>query len=137
MPHGQAVTAAVELWLLLWGYWPLLQIDRQELAKLCIHKIPAATSAGAVRAAVAAAVQKAGQSNDAVAAVEAAGLEEGAAGKQLVMLVLKHPGQANDVFSALPGGNGNSAIIIIIIIMVVVVEEWCSERERGEGRGDG
>jgi len=75
-PHGQAAAATVEPWLLLLlSIAPLLQVDKQELAKLCVHKYPAATSAGAVRAAVAAAVRQAGQSTDAEAAVKAAELE--------------------------------------------------------------
>jgi hypothetical protein len=85
------------------------QVDKADLCKLCVHKLPAAGSLEAVAAAVkstlAAACRQAGSDAEA-AAVESAAVEQpNDNSKQLLFLVFKHAGMANDVFAALPGAN--------------------------------
>lgn len=94
---------------------PHAQVDKADLCKLCVHKLPPPSSSGsgsssspdgvgaAVKAALAAASREAGH-EDAAAAVEAALVEQpGDSSKQLLFLVFKHAGVANKVFAALPG----------------------------------
>jgi hypothetical protein len=85
------------------------QVDKADLCKLCVHKLPALSSsspsdvAAAVKATLAAASREAGHES-AAAAVEAATIEQpGDSSKQLLFLVFQHAGVANEVFAALPG----------------------------------
>lgn len=87
----------------------LLQVDKADLCKLCVHKLPPPSSsapsdvAAAVKATLAAASRQAGHES-AAAAVEAASVEQpGDSSKQLLFLVFQHAGVANEVFAALPG----------------------------------
>lgn len=87
-------------------------MDKADLCKLCVHKLPAAAgsssssdaAAASVKASLAAACRQAG-TESAAAAVESAAVEQpGDSSKQLLFLVFKHAGLANEVFAALPGG---------------------------------
>lgn len=93
----------------------VLQVDKADLCKLCVHRLPGAHSsksssssssdaiAASVKASLAAACKQAGAGSEA-AAVEAAAVEQlGSSGKQQLFLVFKHAGEANEVFAALPG----------------------------------
>lgn len=85
-------------------------MDKADLCKLCVHKLPAGTTsssleatAASVKAALAAACRQAGAKSEA-AAVESAAVEQpGDTSKQLLFLVFQHAGLANEVFAALPG----------------------------------
>lgn len=87
-----------------------LQVDKADLCKLCVHKLPAGSNGGsleavaaAVKSTLAAACRQAGSDAEA-AAVESAAVEQpNDNSKQLLFLVFKHAGMANDVFAALPG----------------------------------
>jgi hypothetical protein len=84
-----------------------VQVDKAVLCKLCVHKLPTAGSleaaAAAVKSTLAAACRQAGSDAEA-AAVESATVEQpNDNSKQLLFLVFKHAGMANDVFAALPG----------------------------------
>lgn len=92
----------------------LPQVDKADLAKLCVHKLPTSAGKGssstepaavaaAVKASLAAACRKAG-ADAAAEALQAAAVEQpGDNSKQLIYLVFQHAGVANDVFKALPG----------------------------------
>jgi len=90
-------------------------VDKADLAKLCVHKLPTSAGKGAssstepaavaaaVKASLAAACRKAG-ADTAAEALQAAAVEQpGDNSKQLIYLVFQHAGVANDVFTALPG----------------------------------
>jgi hypothetical protein len=88
-----------------------MQVDKADLCKLCVHRLPGASSSGgsldavaaSVKASIATACKQAGASSEAAAVESAATEQQGSTGKQLLYLVFKHAGEANEVFAALPG----------------------------------
>lgn len=95
-----------------------MQVDKADLCKLCVHRLPGGnTSSGSssssldavaasVKASLAVACKHAGAANEAAAVESAATEQQGSTGKQLLYLVFKHAGEANGVFAALPGKDG-------------------------------
>lgn len=89
----------------------VLQVDKEQQSKLCVHKLPDGTTAAAVVSAFIAACKKAAAGAEAAAAeaaaaaVEAAAVQElgGPGSKPQLLLAFLHPGLANDAFAALPG----------------------------------
>lgn len=90
-----------------------VQVDKADLCKLCVHKLPTPAgnssssveaAAALVKASLAAACRQADAESAAVAVESAAVEQPGDSSKQLLFLVFKHAGVANDVFAALPGG---------------------------------
>jgi hypothetical protein len=93
-----------------------MQVDKADLCKLCVHRLPAASTssggssldavAASVKASLAAACKQAGATSEAAAVESAVTEQQGSTGNQLLYVVFKHAGEANEVFAALPGKDG-------------------------------
>jgi hypothetical protein len=82
---------------------PEIKVDKDEQAKLCVHRLPAGAVGEDVRTALAGECRAAGSDKAADLAAAARIEVEGGVRGQLMMLAFSHPGHASDVFNALPG----------------------------------
>lgn len=90
-------------------------MDVEQLRKLCVHRLPAGTTAAAVRAAFVAGCKAAAAAAEgerkriaavaAAATVKAAAVEEvdGQGSTSQLLLAFDNPGSANEAFGTLPG----------------------------------